>query len=106
MSATTQTKPGSVLRFRKTKQGQWVAFGGVDYLEAGCVHTVFKADGTGKDFYVARVGKPFMVDGVRMAYGYPSDDIPTSTTRGGFTPSRRSCYLCGGDYCQGDCGGN
>lgn len=79
------------LRFRKTKTGEWVACGPVDLMQAGCVHTVRKANGTATDFYINRIGKPFLVNGVKTAYGY--GDTPTR----GATPHRRSTCITGGN---------
>ncbi len=61
------------LRYRKTKDGEWVAYGPAAELRPGMV-AVTKKDGTAKEEAVLRVGKPFTVDGVAMAYGYLAPD--------------------------------
>jgi hypothetical protein len=66
MTATTETP----IRYRKTKTGQWVAFGPADRIHAGATVTVAKRDGSTKVEYVESVGRPFTVDGQQMVYGY------------------------------------
>lgn len=72
---STVTEP----RFRKTKTDEWVVMAPVARLrqcldqESGEL-SVRKANGEWKVVDLARVGKPFTVDGVEMAYGYLRQD--------------------------------
>lgn len=59
--------------FRKTKQGQWVAFGPTTALRVGTVQ-VAKRDGSTKTVIVEKIGRAFEIDGVECAYGYIADD--------------------------------
>lgn len=56
-------------KFRKTKTGEWVAFGPTSQVRPGTVK-VRKANGTTKTVQVTRTGKPFNVDGIECCYGY------------------------------------
>lgn len=67
-------------KFRKAKNGKWVAFGPVSQVRVGSV-TVLKANGERKSVTVESLGQPFSVDGVQCVYGYLSDDTPRSTAR-------------------------
>jgi hypothetical protein len=68
------------ITYRKTKAGEWVAFGPADLIAPGPV-TVHKKDGSTKDETITKVGRPFTVDGREMAYGY-------------LTPSGEPCANC------------
>lgn len=59
-----------MIRYRKTKTGEWVAFGAADKITAGAQIQVTKTDGTTVTETVARTGKTFQVDGYTMVYGY------------------------------------
>lgn len=61
-----QTSPAA---YRKTKAGQWVAFGPVSLVKVGPV-AIAKRDGSTKVETVTSVGKTFTVDGVACCYGY------------------------------------
>lgn len=91
--------------FRKTKQGQWVAFGPTTALRVGSV-TVAKRDGSTKTVQVEKVGKSFAVDGVECAYGYIADDendrwmvermpAATATRRRGWVVKVGRTWECG-----------
>ncbi len=62
----TATSPVS---YRKTKQGEWVAFGPAMLVHTGDVE-IAKRDGNMKTETVERVGRTFQVDGIDCAYGY------------------------------------
>ncbi len=67
--------------YRKTKQGQWVAFGPASVIRVGQV-TVAKRDGTTKTETVESVGRTFTVDGVDCCYGYlAAKPVAHRTTR-------------------------
>lgn len=96
---TTEIAP----RFRKTKTGEWVAYAPAARLQQ-CLHeesgelSVRKANGEWKVVDLARVGKPFTVDGMQMAYGYlAQDERPARRTpRGAATAGRGGiCDECG-----------
>lgn len=67
----------ATITYRKTRQGEWVAFGPADAVKVGAV-TVTKKDGTTKTERVERVGRPFEANGRQMVYGYLA---PRSTQR-------------------------
>lgn len=56
------------ITYRKTRSGEWVAFGPASIVKPGTV-TVTKKDGSTKQETVLSVGKPFDVDGVAHVYG-------------------------------------
>jgi hypothetical protein len=56
--------------YRKTREGDWAAFGPAFMIKAGHTVTVTKADGSRKQEKIARVSKPFDVNGVPFVYGY------------------------------------
>jgi hypothetical protein len=85
MTTATQTP----IRYRKTKTGQWVAFGPADRIHAGATVTVTKRDGSIKVEYVESVGRPFAVDGQQMVYGYLAAPLRTTGA-----PSRSRCDTC------------
>jgi hypothetical protein len=66
----------SDVQYRKTRAGEWVAMGPPELVHAGADVTVTKKDGTTKNEFVLRVGKPFEVDGVEMVYGFITDPDP------------------------------
>lgn len=82
----------ATIAYRKTKAGQWVAYGPAAILRPGEV-VVTKRDGSTKVELVERLGRPFEVDGVEMVYGYLATRAPR-----GFQPA-------GGGGCTGrmDC---
>lgn len=86
----------ATITYRKTRDGEWVAYGPAAMLKPGQQVTVTKRDSSTKQEWIDSVGKPFVVDGVRMAYGYLADVvdgvlIPRSESRPAPRPaSRRS----------------
>jgi hypothetical protein len=95
-TATATTK----VTYRKTKTGEWVAYGPASALRVGAV-TVSKRSGETKVETVARLGKPFPVDGTAMVYGYL--EAPRRTQRGRY--ESRSCEECQWVEDAGDCNG-
>ena len=104
-----------MITYRKTKQGEWVAFGPVSEVVEGGVVTVTKRDGTTKREGIVRVGRAFSVDGVPHVYGYiepraPRRSRPRRASNGecmcgacadllsvGYRPGARiRCPECGG----------
>lgn len=71
----------ATISYRKTKAGEWVAYGPADALRVGPV-TVAKKSGETKSETVSRLGRPFSVDGRQMVYGYLAPSTPAP--RGGF----------------------
>jgi hypothetical protein len=65
--------------FRKTKSGEWVASGPTRLISAGSTCTVNLANGGTKTVAIARVGKPFTVNGIETVYGYITADSAAST---------------------------
>jgi hypothetical protein len=58
-----------VITYRKTQQGDWVAFGPASEIRPGTL-TIHKAKGGTETRTCSRVGKPFDVKGVPHVYGY------------------------------------
>jgi len=79
----------SKVSYRKTKSGEWVAYGPAATLRLGPV-TVTKRDNTTKNEVINRLGKPFTVNGVAMVYGYLAPSRPASRATAGH------CEECGG----------
>lgn len=86
----TATAPAT---FRKTKTGQWVAFGPITQLHTGNT-TITKRDGTTKTVYIEKIGRTFDVDGIQCAYGYIAADTPSAPRRRYRTADL--CRACGG----------
>ncbi|WP_166345187.1 hypothetical protein [Phytoactinopolyspora limicola] len=64
MNTTTRTT------FRKTKSGEWVAFGPASIVRPRTSVRVTKRSGQVQTVIIETVGRPFKVDGVDMVYGY------------------------------------
>lgn len=77
--------------YRRTKAGEWVAYAPAAVLSAGCEVTVTRADGVTTTRTVARVGRPFCVGGVEMAYGYLAAEQPMTAQ-----PRSGRCDQCNG----------
>lgn len=99
--AATQT---AEITYRKTKTGEWVAYGPASIVRPGAV-TVAKRDGTSKTETVTRTGRTFTVGAVEMVYGYLAKSAPAATTsrqssRRYDSPGR--CLDCGGRLTSAD----
>lgn len=92
--------------FRRTKSGEWVAFGPADRVRPGRVE-ITKRDGSSKVVTVVRTGRPFTVDGVTCAYGYLDDSGSARRPGRSHEPVCRcgdayidegdgECMICGG----------
>ncbi len=90
---TTQTT------YRKTKQGEWVAYGPAAILGTGpgTVVNVRTKSGGIKTEHIARCGRPFEVSGEQMVYGYiaPKAAACKSDTGDCWTFGVRGCLSCG-----------
>lgn len=99
-----------MITYRKTSQGEWVAFGPASEIKAGSDITVAKKSGERETRHVNAAGKPFLVDGVKMVYGYLADrEISEEKRQAGFAamwsgtasvpaprkPARQQCAECG-----------
>lgn len=99
--------------YRKSSSGEWVVFGPATIVKPGPV-SVVKKDGSRKTETVARVGKPFPVDGVKCVYGYLAEaeefgyatrrvesdrsdrqQAPAGSRRPSRYAGRRECGECG-----------
>lgn len=110
---TSATPP----RYRKTKEGEWAIFGPAGLIVAGKVARVLKKDGSYSDELVARVSKPFEVDGVQCVYGYLDREARGRSGGGGGSDRNRYagyCHECRTPvaagagvayYCDGDANG-
>lgn len=102
--------------WRKTKKGEWVAFGKAADLQAALDNdlpvTMVRKDGTRQVRDLDSVGKAFTVNGTQMCYGYlrpearqaPRKDMPgwaklqaatKPRTRTGKTGTCEECGKCG-----------
>jgi hypothetical protein len=72
-----------MVKYRKTKEDVWVAFGPAAEVVAGQQVTVSKAGGGVETRKVLRVGKPFQADGVMCVYGYLEERAARGATTGG-----------------------
>lgn len=86
----------ATITFRKTRQGDWVAFGPASAVRECTEVTVTKRSGDAKRVYIERTGKTFQVDGLDMVYGYIGST--SSSRRGGHSPHRSSSNRC--DRCR------
>jgi hypothetical protein len=87
---TTQTAQAARVTYRKTRDGEWVAFGPISAIKPMTVVTVTKRDGSTKTEEIVEVGKTFVVGGERMRYGYL---YKPATSRNGYSASY-SCADC------------
>ncbi len=78
-----------MITYRKTRKGEWVAFGPATDVKVGAV-TVTKKGGATKTEYVTGVGRPFNVNGVAHVYGYLEARTAVASTSS--RPSRRYGY--------------
>jgi hypothetical protein len=91
---STATATVASVTYRKTRQGEWVAFGPVSAmpeLRPGVSPeiTVSKRDGTVKTERVTDYGKPFQADGVKCVYAYLAKSAPAPRAA-----SRSRCGTC------------
>lgn len=70
----------ATITYRKTKTGEWVAYGPATDINVGSV-LVAKKDGTLKQEIIERVGRTFTVSGVDMVYGYINRNLRTRPAR-------------------------
>jgi hypothetical protein len=97
--------------YRKTSTGEWVVMGPKNVIYPGACVLVTKKDGTEKSETIERIGKPFMLDGLEMVYGYPSKQKNEAGGRmrdykdDGGPRGSKACYMCGSRYCEGARGG-
>lgn len=84
----------AAITYRKTRQGEWVAYGTTSAVRIGAV-TVTKKDGSIKTEHVERIGKSFTVAGVPMCYGYLARSAPAPRS---YQRARYESYSC--EDCQ------
>lgn len=60
------------ITYRKTKNGEWVAYGPYSELQnaEGAVIAIRRKDGSTATRVCRKIGKPFRVDGIEMVYAY------------------------------------
>jgi hypothetical protein len=92
MSATATA---AKITYRKTQQGQWVAFGPASAITAGATVTVSKRDGSTKTERVESVGRPFTANGTQCVYGYLAPSAPRAASRPAQRSGRSMCDECG-----------
>lgn len=76
-----------VVTYRKTRNGEYVAYGPATIVREGVV-TITKRDGSTKQVMVSGVGRTFTVDGIGMRYGYIDSDITVPAP----APARKPAY--------------
>lgn len=89
--------------WRKTKSGEWVAYGTTTSVRAGIDASVMSR-GNAKLVHIERTGRPFMVGGVEMVYGYVTEAPRHPSTRSTWVETldcghradrpARGCYGC------------
>jgi uncharacterized Zn-finger protein len=86
--------------WRKTKSGEWVVYAtheALDHAQSQAEPvTVTTKAGSTKDVAIDSVGKPFTVDGVKMAYGHPRPEPREATAAIRRQPRADMCDNCGG----------
>lgn len=75
------TTATATITYRKTKSGEWVAYGPATAIRVGTV-TVTKKSGETKTETVERLGRTFTVDGTEMVYDYLAKSAPTPRQSG------------------------
>ena len=89
MSTTAATT--TQITYRKTKAGEWVAYGPASQIAAGSSVTITKRDGSTSTRTVESVGHPFDVAGVQMVYGHLA---PEARGTRAATPGYGSAHRC------------
>ena len=87
----------ATVTYRKTQQGEWVAYGPATAVRVGAV-TVTKRDGSIKTEQVERVGKTFTAGGIPMVYGYLAKTAASRPARSAARNRWQGSYSC--DDCQ------
>lgn len=82
-----------MITYRKTRHGEWVAYGPASEVRPGQV-TVQTKGGKRKLETVTSVGRPFRVDGKEMVYGYLGKS-PASPSQGRSRPDYYDTPDCG-----------
>jgi hypothetical protein len=92
----TLTAPDTT--YRKTKTGEWVAYGLASRIQPDYLVTIVKANGDTDYRTVERTGRPFTVGGQEMVYGYlaPRDSNPgrASECDNGHRRYVATCHCC------------
>lgn len=92
----------ATITYRKTKRGEWVAFGPAALIAPGRSVIIVKKDGTTRMEAIESVGRTFDVDGVEMVYGYidQAQSVPLNSRAVRTSHRRSGRYLCDecGDY--------
>jgi hypothetical protein len=88
----TQATATATITYRRTKAGDWVAFGPAGYLTGRGDVTVTKRDGTTEHRWIDRTGRPFQVNGVEMVYAYLAPRAASASNTG---TAREMCAECG-----------
>lgn len=78
-----------MIRYRKTRKGEWVAFGPSNEIRIGEV-TIVTAQGKRKSEKIISLGRTFQHDGVRCAYGYLASERYQSVSSSRIPLSRNS----------------
>lgn len=89
----------ATITYRKTKTGEWVAFGRATDITPGITVNVTKRSGETKAEQIQAIGRPFLVDGHLMVYGYltPTTRQPS---RQATAPTRRYSNNHSCEHCQ------
>lgn len=91
MARTAEAETPEVT-YRRTKAGEWVAYGPANYLTGRDGVTVTKRNGSTEHRWIDRIGRPFQAGGIEMVYAYLAPSArPASNT----SQSRPMCDGCG-----------
>lgn len=60
----------ATITYRKTRNGEWVAYGPAELIKAGEDVEITTKAGKKSKKWIHSLGKTFEVDGVEMVYGY------------------------------------
>lgn len=102
------TTSAATITYRKTRDGEWVAYGPAAAIRTNTYVEVTQKSGQTKREYIERIGRPFTAGGQQMRYGYIGEDPeaafaeaeqllaqPLPTTTPSRATSRATCDNCG-----------
>lgn len=89
-----------MITYRKTKRGEWVAYGPSNEMHTGDIK-ITKKSGDHITRCIERLGKPFSTPSGDMVYGYLADDRRSRPPRARTTRSKdwpgKDCPCCGSE---------
>jgi len=85
------------ITYRKTKDGEWVAYGPASEIKPDTQITVTRRDGKTKTEFVTSIGRPFAVNGQRMVYGHLAIETPNFAPTVCLAGCTSGCNACLGE---------